>query len=189
MNDFQNMSTAELKQFQNAMISAKKLEASEAKTKAWKEQEGSRINGIRNSIINKMNAKQPDPMLLKLKENKLINTMREFELIAPTLGDLAKATHHIKIKSLASEVIKLQYDRDHFRDIESSINDIPVANKEIFGEDADGLNGIVQGIRSHREPEDMPKLDKAHIIERAQGIVFDPTSEPPAEWQPAPPSE
>jgi hypothetical protein len=186
MNDFSSMTSTDLHHFQQAMAQAKKAEAKEAKTKAWKEQEGARINTLRNSILSKMNAKQPDPMLLTLKENKLINTMREFELIAPTLGDLAKKTHHIKIKSLASEVIKLTYDRDRFRDIESSINDVPVAHKDIFGEDAGGLNEIVAGIKSHRAPEDMPKLDKAHIIERAQGIVFDPTSEPPAEWQPTP---
>ena len=185
-NNFKNMSVSDLHNFQQAMAEAKQAEAKQAKTKAWQEQEGARINTLRNGILSKMNAKQPDLGLLKRKEDKLIGAMHEFQLTAGALGDLAKATHQANIRDMASEVHQLQFERDQYRKNESLLSDVPIANEDVFGVDAEGLNGIVQGIKSHRQPEDMPKLDKAHIIERAQSIVFDPTSEPPADWQPSP---
>ena len=184
---FKNMSPTELHNFNLAMKAAQAKEAKEKRDSSWRDSENERLRQFKQGLTGKLNAKPVEAEKLRGMEDKLVQNIREFQMLAPTMSAIRKDTELAKIKETSNIVTNMQMQRDYYEESQTLLNKAPVIDTALFGEDSPSLASAINLAYNRRNEDELPTFNPDSVNKSLSNIGnVNPEAEAPAGWQ-APP--
>ena len=177
------MSATDLHNFQQAMKKAKDKEIKEARDHSYRIQENERRRTFVSGTRSALEAKPVEPGHIEALEDVLIQSVREFNIMSPTMSPLAKGTAVSKINESSKKLAKMHDQRAYYETSNSLLNSKPQASKDSFGEFGSAIDGLITTAYSRRQEDALPKFNTEGIVNSLnaiQNLAHD--AEAPADW-------
>ena len=184
--NFNRMTPTELKNFQQAMKDAQKEEDRLARNAQYRTHENKRRADYKTSTLSVLNAKPVDAKAIKILEDNLIQSVREFKIKSPLMGKMEIESRKVRIAEEAKKVDQMHRDRAHYESAQTVINEAPSVSIDVYGESTDLINNVISKAYNRRDEASMPQFDTKNIVKslnQVGSLPFD--AEAPSDWEPS----